>query len=171
MSLRNAVLEIKVPLTIIRTFLRGELKLSSYKLQMHQHINHEKENKRIRFAQYSRNELENGSEVLRRIGFCDDCQFSLSNKVKKQKCGIWSSERPQQVYNTSHSFLSGMLWCVLSKNEIVGHYMLGNENVTGQSYERLPRYYVFSRLWNNPENRICKQNSAPSNNAASSRQY
>lgn len=171
LSLRIAATEIGIHHTTIWRFLRRELKLFPYKLQLHQQISDEDKAKRIEFAQYCRNELGNESGYLKRIVFSDECKFSLSGQVNKQNCRIWGSERPQQVYEAPNNAPSVMVWCALSKNEIIGPYFFENENVTGQSYKRMLRYYVFPRLRNYPEDMIFQQDGAPPHYAVIVRQY
>lgn len=66
LSMRNASLELGILHTTILKFPKEELKLSPYILKMHQQINDEDEFKRIDFASYCRNDLENNSEFLKR---------------------------------------------------------------------------------------------------------
>ena len=170
-SLRTAATQVGVHHTTIWSFLRRELKLYPYKLQMAQQLSEEDETKRINFARYCRAELRFDSEFLKRVVFTDECKFSLSGFVNKQNCRIWGSERPNEVYQTPHNSPSVMVWCGVSKNEIIGPYFFGNETVTGESYKKLLRYYAFPKLRDYPDNTIFQQDGAPPHYAVPVRQY
>lgn len=95
-SLQNAAAQTGAHYRTICHFLRRELKLFPYKLQMHQQISASDKLNRISFARYFPNGLRNDSKYLKRIVFSDDCKFSLSEILKKQYRGVWGSERPQE---------------------------------------------------------------------------
>lgn len=72
------------------------------------------------------------------------------------------SELSQQVYKAPHYSSSVMVWCALSGNKvIIGHYFFKNENVTGQTYERISQYCVFPQPRNYAEDIIFYQIGAP----------
>lgn len=82
LSLRNAAFEIRINHTIISIFLRGNVKLFPWKLQMHQQINDEDRVKATHTAQYCRNKLRGDSQFLKKL-FSDECKFSLLGEVNR----------------------------------------------------------------------------------------
>jgi len=162
---------VSLPHTTIWTFLRKELKMFPYKLQIGQQLSDLDKSNRIQFAQFCREQLNEDSGYLRRIIFSDECSFSLSGGVNKQNCRIWGTERPSTVYESPQSSASIMVWCALSKKEIIGPYFFENESVTGETYKRMLRYFFFPKLRDYPENVIFQQDGAPPHFALPVRQY
>ena len=161
LSLRAAAQEVGVAHATIWNFLRKELKMFPYKLQMTTALTESHKERRLRFARDCRRELRNNAGYLRRIVFSDECKFSLSGSVNKQNCRIWGLERPKEVYETLHNSPSIMVWCALSESEIIGPYFFENENVTGSTYKRMLRYFLLPKLQGYPEDMIFQQDGAP----------
>lgn len=92
-SLRNAGLEVGMQRTAILRFLREDLNLFPYRLQRRKHINDKNKIKRIAFVQHYRNKLYNDSMLLKQIVLFDECLFTPPEKVNKESCRIWGSER------------------------------------------------------------------------------
>lgn len=90
----------------------------------------------------------------------DDCKFSLFGKLKERNYRICGSERAQQVHEAAHNSFLLTVWCALSEREIIVPYLFENRNVTGQSYKRMFRYYVFPRLRNYAEDKTIHRNGA-----------
>ena len=82
-------------------------------------------------------ELRNDAGYLERIVFSDECKFSLFGSVNKQNCRIRRNERPNEVYETFQNSPSVMVWCALSKKEIIGPFFFEDGNVTGSTYKRM----------------------------------
>ncbi len=98
-------------------------------------------------------------------------KFSLPGTVNKQNCRIWGTERPNQVYETLHNSPSVMVWCAMSKSGVIGPYFFENENVTGSTYKRMLRYFLFPKLQNYSENMIFQQDGAPPHYSLEVREY
>lgn len=98
MSLRTAAVQIGLHHTTLWNFLRRNLKLYRYKLQMHQQISDEDKLVRVNFAQCCRNELTNDSEFFKRFVFSDECKFSLFGFVNKQNCQVWGLKHRGEEY-------------------------------------------------------------------------
>lgn len=69
------------------------MKLFAYKLLRVQQNKDKDKVKKISFAQYCRNELENNSKVMKRVVSSGECKVFLSGQVNKQNCQIEGSER------------------------------------------------------------------------------
>lgn len=78
LSSRNSAFEIGIHHTTIRRFLREELKLFLYKIQIHQQINDEHKDSRIDFVYFHCRELGIDSGFLKGIVFSGERKFSLS---------------------------------------------------------------------------------------------
>ena len=55
----------------------------------------------------------------------------MSGSVNKQNFRICESERPNEVSETLQNSPSVMVWCALSKKEVIGPYFFEDGNVTG----------------------------------------
>jgi hypothetical protein len=171
LSLRQAESQIQVPKSTLWDFLRKELHLYPYKLQMGMALSDEDKQNRITFAHYIRSEFSNNNDYDSRLIFSDECSFSLSGGVNKQNCRIWGSERPQEVYESPQSAPSIMVWCAISKKGIIGPYFYENENVTGETYKKMLRYYFFPKLRDYSSDVIFQQDGAAPHFAVIVRQY
>ena len=69
-------------------FIRRELRLYPYKLQMAIALTEYHERSRLRFARKCQRQLRNVSVYLERIMFYGECNLSLCGKVNKQSCCI-----------------------------------------------------------------------------------
>ena len=59
----------------------------------------------------------------------------------------------------------------LSEREIIGSYFFENKNVTGSTYKRIVRYFLFPELWGYPQDKIFSQVGAPPHYSFEVRQY
>lgn len=171
LSLRTVASEVGVAHSTVWNILRNELNRFPYKLQRTTTLTEDHKIRRKQFAQTCRRELRDDAEYLKRIVFSDECKFTLSGQVNKQNCRIWGTERPNEVYETRTNSPSVMVWCAMSKNGIIGPYFFENENVTGTTYKRMLRYFLFPKLRDYPEDMIFQQDGAPPHFAIEVRQY
>ena len=133
----------------------------AYKSQMTTALTESHKERRVKFVRDCRRELRKNAGYLKRIAISDECKFSLSRNVNKQNCRIWGSERPNEVYETLHNFSSIMVWCALSESEEIGRYFFENENVTGSTYKRMLRYFLFPKLQGYPAGMVSSRTVLP----------
>ena len=126
---------------------------------------------RFNFAHNHPTELSNGKVYFIWIFFSAECTFSLSVKENWQNSRIWSTERPNILYETIHNYQSIMAWCAISKSGVIGPYFLENENVTGSTCKRISHYFLFLKLQNHPENLIFHQDGPPPQYSLELREY
>lgn len=55
-----------------------------------------------------------------------------------------------------------MVWCGISKQNIIDPYTFDQENVLGETYKRLMHYYTGSKLWDYMYNKTFHQADGPS---------
>ena len=65
------------------------------------------------------------------------------------------------MYETLQNSPSVIVWCALSKKEIIRPYFLEDGNVTGSRYKRMPRYFLLPKFRDYPETMILQQDGAP----------
>ena len=87
--------------------------------------------------------------------------FHSQGRVNKQNCRIWGTEPMNQVNKVLQHSPSVMVWCVVSKYEIIGPYFFENENVTLHSNKRMLQYFAFLWLRNYPQNTLLHLDGSP----------
>jgi len=64
-----------------------------------------------------------------------------------------------------------MVWCAISKTEVIGPYFFDDGTVTGDRYKRMLQYYLFLKLANYSSNMIFQQDGASLHYEIPARQY
>ena len=90
-------------------------------------------------------------------------------QAKLSDLGIGAPERI--VRNIAQLSLYIIVWCVIPESEIIGLYFFENENVTGSTYKRTLRYFLFLKLRGYPEDMIFQQDGASPHYSLEFRQY
>ena len=160
-SLRAAEQQTGVSKSTIHRIFRQELRVFPYKLQIGTQLSNDDKQARVQYAQYSLSKLAADPDFLKKVIYSDECSFSLSGRVNKQNCRIWGTERPQEVYEVPQGARSVMVWCAISEKGVIGPYFFENESVTGDSYKKMLRYFLFPRLRDYPQDLIFQQDGAP----------
>ena len=88
-------------------------------------------------------------------------QVFLIRKSEQAKLSDPGIRAPNEVYETLHNSPSIMVWCAISKSEIIGPYFFENENLSGSTYKRMLRYFLFPKLRGYPEDMIFQQIGDP----------
>ncbi len=112
-----------MPHSIVWNIVLRELKLYPHKLQVSTALTEQHGRSRLCFAIQYQKKQRYYSGYLKRIIFSDECKFSLSGKVVKQNCLIYGTECPNQVYETLKNSMSVKIWCALSKNTVIDHFL------------------------------------------------
>lgn len=122
-SLRGVGAVVGVYHTTVCHFLRNNLKLFPYHLQFGRQLSETDKEKQVAFAQLCKKRLQENQNFLKRIVFFDECSLSLHGTANKKNCTIWGSQNIKTVYESPQSSPTLMVWCAISKNEVVGHYV------------------------------------------------
>jgi len=170
-SLRNVGRIVSLPHTTVWYFLRKQLNMFPYRLQIAQQLSEVDKTNRLNFAQLCQTNMLENSAYLESIVFSDECSVSLGGAVNKQNCRIWGTERPDTVYQSPQSTQSIMVWCAMSRHEVIGPYFFENGNVTGNSYKKMLRYFFFPKVRDYPDNWLFQQDGAPPHFALPVRAY
>lgn len=88
-----------------------------------------------------------------------------------EKCKIWDSECPENVYESPQSSPTLTACCDKSKTKIIGPHFLRGGSVTGEKYKRTLRYFLFPTLANYPSDISFQQDEAFLHYANIERQY
>ena len=170
-SLRFVESRTGVSRATIWRFLRQELHLFPYKLQMGSQLSDPDRHARLQYAHNFLANVANDGDYGSKIFYSDECSISLSGGVNKQNCRVWGSERPQVVYEVPQGAESIMVWCAISENGIIVPYFFENESVTGESYYKMLRYFFFPKMRNYGDDYIFQQDGAPPHFALRVRRY
>lgn len=114
----------------IQNFLKIELKLYAYNLQMHLEVNDLHKLKRILLVGYSRSKRRNNPEFFKWVVLCDECETLLLKLVSKQICQVWVWEGPNEVYRLLKNGLPVVVLGTKSKKEVIAHCPFENNDVT-----------------------------------------
>ena len=170
-SLRDVASEVHVHHTTVWALVRKELKMFPYRLQIAPQLSDADKTNRLAFAHLIKQKLQENPDFLKRIVYSDECSFSLGGAVKKQKVGVWGTKRPDIVYQSAQSTEYIMVWCVVSKTDIIGPYFFEDGTVTGERYKRMLRYFFFPKLRDYPEDMLFQQDGASSHYAVVTSEY
>lgn len=72
--------------------------------------------------------------------------FSINGVVPKQNVKIWGAERPDKHNQGLMKSPGAMMWCSISKERVIGSYILKKGNLTGESYRNMLIIYAFPRF-------------------------
>ena len=133
-----------------------------YKLQNSLEMRNENGTIHLAFAEFCRTQLSTSRSFLKLLALSDECKFSLTGSVKNKNCRIWGTERPDQVHETLQLSPYVMVWCAVTKYEIIAPLFFENENETQHSSKRMLRYHAFPRMRNYLQNTLFQQNDATS---------
>ena len=127
--------EVGVARSTCYSYIRKELCVRSFKIQIHQGLHFEDHDLRVQSAEkllpYLQNPMLNDL-----IFFSDEATFHISGRVHKQNCRIWSTENPHEVQEYWDKSTKINVWCAMSSNCIIGPYFF-EENVNGQNYLKM----------------------------------
>lgn len=72
----------------------------------------------VDFAEYSLSKLTSDAEHLEKVVYSDECHYTSSCGVNKQKCQVWGKERLQEICEVQHGPNSILVWCVKTEKGI-----------------------------------------------------
>ena len=81
------------------------------------------------------------------------------------------TQHPKEVYESLNDSTSVIVWCVISRNEVIGPYFFSTENVIGSAYKRMVCYILFPRLQGYTEDKIFQRDEARPHNSLELREY
>ncbi|GFX04197.1 transposable element Tc3 transposase [Trichonephila clavipes] len=94
-------------------FLRKDLGLSAYKIQLVQELKPNDHQARRIFVEWAQNEIAIVPDFHKRFLFSDEAHFWLNGYVNKQNCRIWSEANPQVNVETPLHPEKLTVWCAL----------------------------------------------------------
>ena len=163
-STRDLARSFGVSQPTVSRYLRQQLRLFPYKLQLSQRLKRGDKAKRQRFCRWLMGQW--GSPRFRQsLLFSDEANFYLNGLVNKQNCRVWGRENPHALVERDIQSPHLTVWCGLSSRGVIGPYFFQSgrgarsvvQTVTGARYREmlegfvLPelerQHYPISRLW------------------------
>jgi hypothetical protein len=74
------------------------LKLHAYKIQLKQEITPDDRPKRVEFATFMLNAIDEDETFLRRICFLDEATFYVKGCVNRHICRIWGTQQLNEIH-------------------------------------------------------------------------
>ena len=75
---------------------------------------------RLSYAQTCLQEVQIGEKFLKRKNFTDECKVSLCGAGNPLNYRVCRNEGPHQVNEVLHQGKSTMVWCLITREEIIG---------------------------------------------------
>lgn len=95
----------------------------SYCLLIAQQLSDVDKRSRTDFPCLFKKNVEKNPNFFGSIASSDECTFLLGSAVNDQNCCVWGRQRPDTVFESPKSTQSLMVWCTMSKSEVVGYYV------------------------------------------------
>jgi len=159
-SVRRVAARCRARPTTVWRYLRRQLGLFPFKLQLTQKRKRGDKVKRQRFCRWLLEKWD-APRFRSAILFSDEAHFYLSGQVNKQNCRVWGRENPQALVESDPHAPHITVWCGLTSRGILGPYLFQARGrtvtVTGARYRamlekklvpELARQRIsLSRLW------------------------
>ena len=133
-SIRRAERDLSIPRSTIHVILRRRIRVSPYELRILQELEARDYVARRAFAARCLQNLKSDEKFMSRIIFSDECLFHVSRKVRKHNDQIWGTMRPDGIREHQVYSPKATVWCILSKNQVVGLYYVYSSTLNGSSW-------------------------------------
>ena len=90
-SIASRSVTLRFPKTSIQNVLQKCLRLLAYKIQLKQEIKPDDRPKRVEFATFMLNAIDEDENFLQRICFLDEATFYVNGCVNRHNCHIWGT--------------------------------------------------------------------------------
>ena len=97
-SLRDVASDVHVHQNTVWALVRKVLTIFPYRLQILPQLSDAEKTNRLLFAHLIKQKLQENPDFLKRIGYSDECRFSLGGAINKQKVRVCGKQRPNIVY-------------------------------------------------------------------------
>ena len=138
--------EVGVTRSTCYRYIRRELGVRAYRIQIHQGLHFEDYDLRVESSEKLLPYLQN-PKLKDLIFFSDEATFHISGRVHKQNCRIWSTENPHEVQEYWDKSPKINVWCAMSSDCIIGPYFF-EENVNSQNYLKMLKEFFWPRIQN-----------------------
>lgn len=145
-SLARRSLELGIPKSTVYKVVRKRLKLRAYKIQLLHEIKITDKVKRVDFAVFILDSIEENENFLENVMFSDEATFHVSGSVNRHNCRIWGSEPPHEFIEHQRDSPKVNVWCGLMHDRIVGPFIFAEKTINGNIYCDMLELYVFPQI-------------------------
>jgi len=122
------------------------LRLHAYKIQLKQEIKPDDRPKRVEFATFMLNAIDEDEIFLQRICFSDEATFYVNGCVYRHNCRIWGTQQPNEIHEYVRGSPKVNVWCGLLYDRVIGPFFFSESTITGVVYLDLLEQYVFPQI-------------------------
>ena len=122
------------------------MRLHAYKIQLKQEIKPDDRPKRVEFATFMLNAIDEDEIFLQRICFSDEATFYVNGCVYRHNCRIWGTQQPNEIHEYVRGSPKVNVWCGLLYDRVIGPFFFSESTITGVVYLDLLEQYVFPQI-------------------------
>jgi len=122
------------------------LRLHAYKIQLKQEIKPDDRPKRVDFATFMLNTIDEDETFLQRICFSDEAAFYVNGCVNQHNCCILGTQQPNEIHEYVQGSPKVNVWCGLLYNRVIGPFFFSEKSITGVVYLDLLEQYMFPQI-------------------------
>ena len=145
-SIARRSVTLGIPKTTIQNVLHKSLRLHAYKIQLKQIIKPDYRPKRVEFATFMLNAIDEDEIFLRRICFSDEAKFYVNGCVNRHNFRIWGTQQPNEINEYVRGSPKVKVWCGLLYDRVIGPFFFSERTITGVVYLDLLEQYVFPQI-------------------------
>jgi len=135
-----------IPKTTIQNVLQKRLRPHAYKIQLKQEIKPDDRPKRVEFATFMLNAIDEDETFLQCICFLDEATFYVNGCVNRHNYRIWGTQQPNEFHDCvrgSPKVTSGVGFCMIM---LLVPSSSVRKPLLGLSYIDLLEQYVFPKI-------------------------
>jgi len=102
--------------------------------------------KRVKFAAFMLNTIDEDETFLQRICFSDEATFHVNGCVNRRNCPIWGTQQPNEIHEYVQGSPKVNVWCGLLYDHVIGPFFFSEKTITGIVYLDLLEQYVFPQI-------------------------
>ena len=122
------------------------MRLHAYKIQLKQEIKPDDRPKRVEFATFMLNAIDEDEIFLQRICFSDEATFYVNGCVYRHNCRIWGTQQPNEIHEYVRGSPKVNVWCGLLYDRVIGPFFFSESTITGVVYLNLLEQHVFPQI-------------------------
>lgn len=159
-SIRKLAAQVHSSKSTVQRILKKDLRLTPYKISVHQTLSDNDKTQRIAFASWFCDMCTGDGGFLDNLWCSDEAHFLLNGGVNTQNCRIWANTLPDTVMEKPLHSEKVTVWCAMSSKGIIGPFWFqdGNGSTTTINKERYVK--TLERFWGH----LCRQYAASLDN-------
>lgn len=153
-SIRHRSQQLELSRATTQRILRKDLHLTAYKVQQTQELKPADHPRRLQYANWLLNAIEENDDFWRKIIMSDEAHFHLGGYVNRQNCRQWSTENPRVIHEQPMHPLKVTVWCGFWAGGVIGPFFFENDaeqtvTVTGERYREMLNNFLAPKIAEN----------------------